>query len=196
MSLKKLFVIPVALTMAFGAVSNASADEVVTACYAVNERDTWWAGPIPQSKCGGRGNVRLITGALGMGAGAATLGAVGTIFGPLGTLGGLVAGGYIGKKMGGNISVSYSADEYLYFDGGDCLECDKYQAGEHWECPHGTIVTNGAEAYKCNVGTWNDGWEKIDLRVCSDSPVQKADWYSSRCHAERASYYDLATRCN
>ncbi|MBO7053311.1 MAG: hypothetical protein J6W27_02660 [Alphaproteobacteria bacterium] len=188
MSLKKLFVIPAALTIAFGAVNTASAGDVVSACKVVNERDHWMFG----SKCGARGDLRWILGAAGLGTGAAIGTATGTIFGPLGALGGLVAGGYAGGRLGGRMARHYRADEYIYFDNGDCIECDKHQVGEDWECPQGTIVTNGVEVYKCNVGSFNDSWEKIDLHVCGDSPVQQASLKSD--HRYRSYIKDAVTQ--
>jgi len=180
MSLKKLFVIPAALTIAFGAVDTASAGDVVSACKAVNGNDTYWVGPVFMgSKCGGRQNLRWIMGATGLGTGAATGMAAGSIFGPFGMAAGALAGGWIGGNLGGRIGVGYSADEYIYMDGNYCLECDEHQTGEDWECPQGTIVTNGTEVYKCDLTQDNDRWEKIDLHICSASPVQQANLQSN-----------------
>ncbi|MCQ2562546.1 MAG: hypothetical protein MJ158_02960, partial [Alphaproteobacteria bacterium] len=107
--------------------------------------------------------------------GAGTGAAVGqTIFGGAGSVVGAVAGGYYGVKLGGKIGAAYSANEYLYFEDGTCIECDSHQIGTDYECPNNTVVTNGAEAYKCHVTGSGDYWQKYTIPYCTDS-ITKID---------------------
>lgn len=166
MSLKKFLIIPAIVTVALGGINTASAGTVTEACYATKS-------------CGAKPAMKWIMGATGLGVGAAVGAATGTIFGPLGSTAGLVAGGYYGAKLGGKMGAAYSANEYIYFEDGTCLECDKHQFGEDYECPHGSVVTNGTKAYKCYVTASGDYWEEFAFPVCNDSPVKEADLSTS-----------------
>ena len=83
---------------------------------------------------------------------------------------------YTGYKLGGAIGRVYGANEYIYFKDGTCLECDKHQWREDYECPNSTVVTNGAEVYKCHVEDDGDYWEEgYIIPVCKNSPVKEKD---------------------
>lgn len=92
------------------------------------------------------------------------------VAGGVGFVMGGVAGYVVGNNLGGKIG--YSADEYLYFEDGTCLECDTYQIGENYECSNGIIVSNGSNVYRCVTRLLNDVWEKMDLLPCADSQIQ------------------------
>ena len=134
------------------------AGNVTEACYAV-------------TSCGGKVNAEWIGGFVGGSTGSAT----GSIFSPFGAVAGMVAGGYHGEKLGAKIGRNYSANEYIYFDDGSCLECDNHQVGEDFECPNRTIVTNGGKAYMCHVEGSGDYWQEYTIPVCTDSPFQPGD---------------------
>lgn len=125
-----------------------AADDIRDACYPVN-------------RCGAKTNMRAITTTAGVVAGLPVL--------PVSIL--LGAGGY---ALGGPMSKAYTANEYIYFDDGTCLECDTYQMGEHYECPNGAIVSNGKAVLKCQTKTFGDKWIEHSLYPCSNSQIQNA----------------------
>lgn len=164
------------LLACLGMMGSSFAGTVNEACYPVKG---FYFNPVtplvPTPYCGGKTVSKWVGGYIGAVNGA-TLGAVtGSIFGPFGAGAGAVALGYEGAKFGARIGKSYGANEYLYFDNEYCLECDKHQVGEDFECPNQTVVTNGAVAYKCNVQGAGDHWTEYKIPVCSDSPVKVAE---------------------
>ncbi len=134
-------------------------DDITNACYATNH-------------CGARSNLKTLAAVLG-----ATQGAKIGFFTPIS--GGTIMGGYagyvIGDNLGGKLSTAYSANEYIYFDDKTCLECDTYQMGEHYECPNGTIVSNGSHVLKCHTTSGGDYWQEYTLSPCSNSPIKSKD---------------------
>ena len=130
-------------------------DDITNACYLT-------------SKCGAKSSIKNLAALIG-----ARRSALAGFVSPI--PGGMIMDGYAGyvvdSNLGGKISVSYEAKEYLYF-GDQCLVCDTYQIGKHYECPNGTIVTNGSDVFKCRTGFTDDVWEKFSLPICSDSPIQ------------------------
>ena len=149
-----------------------SNDDITNACYATK-------------KCGAKGNIQIMT-AIPFAVGGAGLGGAGGL--ALGTLTpwaagpgvgfviGAAAGAYggylVGNQFGGYLARSYNANEYLYFEDGTCLECDTHQMGEHYECPNGTIFTNGTYWYRCRTETFGDSWEEYKPLPCRNSPIQ------------------------
>ncbi len=150
----------------------ASTDDIMNACYATR-------------KCGAKGHIQTMT-VIPFTAGGAVAGAVGGMglgtlvpwaAGPgVGFVLGGAAGGYggylVGNQLGGYLAKSYNANEYLYFDDDTCLECDTYQMGEHYECPNGTIASNGSYFYRCRTETFGDSWEEYRPLPCRNSPIQ------------------------
>ena len=138
---------------------------VVQPSFADNIRDACYA----TSKCGAKANIKALTTGAGIGAGA-VMGFSSPIPGGL-VMGGL--GGYLaGDKLGGYMAEAYSANEYIYFKDGTCLECDNHQIGENFECPNGTIISNGGTVLKCQVQTFGDRWRDHTLYPCPASPIQ------------------------
>ena len=149
-----------------------SNDDITNACYVTK-------------KCGVKDSIQVMTvipftvagsvlgGAGGLALGTATPWAAGPGVGFV--LGG-VAGGYggylVGNQLGGYLAKSYNANEYLYFNDGTCLECDTHQMGEHFECPNGTIASNGSYFYRCRTETFGDSWEEYRPLPCRNSPIQ------------------------
>ncbi len=80
-------------------------------------------------KCGARKNLQYLVALAG-----AQTGALAGVESPV--PGGLVMGGVggyvVGKNLGGKFAKNYSANEYIYFDNGTCLECDTHQIGENY----------------------------------------------------------------
>lgn len=149
-----------------------STDDIMNACYAVTD-------------CGGKTALRAFVPSSASDA-ALTLGLTG---GALMVLGGPfavipagatilsgaalgLAGSIIGDDIGGKMSAAYSANEYIYFDNGKCIECDTHQFGEHYECPNGTIVFNGSKAMRCHTTASGDYWGDMTLPVCAKSPIK------------------------
>lgn len=128
---------------------------VMDACYATR-------------KCGARNAIQAFTTIQT----ATVLGSAGAIMGPVGTGLGVSRGVVIGKNLGGQMAAAYSANEYIYFPNGQCIECDTHQIGENYECPNGTIVSNGADVFKCHTTSTGDYWQSTTLYPCSDSPIQ------------------------
>jgi len=91
---------------------------------------------------------------------------------PGGLIAGGVAGYIVGNNLGASMSVNYNANEYIYFDDGTCLECDTYQFGEEYECPDGTIVSNGSNVLSCHTTATGDYWQEKTLYPCPNSPIQ------------------------
>jgi len=141
--------------------NSANAGTVTEACYAT-------------SHCGARGSIIWSLGGGFIGAGIGNV-AGGTLFGAFGAGAGTVAGAYAGIKLGGKIGANYSANEYIYFEDGTCLECDDHQIGEDYECPNGSVVTNGNKAYRCKTTFTGDYWEEYSIPVCVDSPVKPSN---------------------
>ncbi len=143
-------------------------DDVRNACYAT-------------TKCGGRNVIKDLTFVVGTGTAMAVGGAVGSLlpgpWSPLGTgvgIGaGLVYGSEWSSKLGGKLAHSYSANEYIYLDEENCLECDTHQIGEYYECPNGTIVSNGPTWYRCRTTAFDDFWEETKPSICRDSKIQR-----------------------
>lgn len=131
-------------------------DSIVNACYTTK-------------KCGAKNNIRSVTAAVTTVAGAVYGGAY---LGAPGVALGIGSGYMIGNYLGGKMQVAYGANEYIYFDDGTCLQCDSHQIGENYECPNGTIVSNGLEFFRCKTETFGDKWYQIDLEPCSNSPIQ------------------------
>lgn len=127
------------------------AGDVTNSCYAVKGMSL--TGPY----CGGKAAASWVGAGVGV--------RVGLPFGLLGS----VAGGYVGHKLGGKIGRNYSANEYLYFDDGSCIECDSHQIGEDYECPNRTVVTNGLKTYMCHVESGGDYWSEYTIPYCTDS---------------------------
>lgn len=171
--MKKIALCSLIAVVAFGAVctdNNAFGGDVNSACYAV--KGTYLCPvvpPVPHSYCGGKTAAKWVAGIAGLGTGGAVGTAAGSIFGLFGAGAGAVAGGYAGAKLGGKIGTNYSANEYIYFEDGSCLECDSHNVCEDFECPNRTVVTNGKEAYMCHVEASGDYWKKYDIPICSDS---------------------------
>ncbi len=150
----------------------ASTDDIMNACYVTR-------------KCGAKDHIQTMT-AIPFTAGGAVVGAVGGMglgtlvpwaAGPgVGFVLGGAAGGYggylVGNQLGGYLARSYDANEYLYFNDGTCLECDTHQMGEHYECPNGTIASNGSYFYRCRTETFGDSWEEYRPLPCRNSPIQ------------------------
>ena len=172
--MKKILCVSILLSV-FCGVTNVHAgtnDDITNACYATK-------------KCGAKDSIKTMTAipfTIG-GAGLGSLGglAVGSltpwVAGPgVGWVLGGVAGGYggylAGSKLGGYLAKSYNANEYLYFGDGTCLECDTHQIGEHYECPNGTIASNGSYYYRCRTETFGDSWEEYKPLPCRNSPIQ------------------------
>ncbi len=128
-------------------------DDIANACYLTKE-------------CGGMafGRTLVATTAAAMGANA------GVILGVPGFVMGGYAGYVVGNKLGGKI-LAGAANEYIQI-GNQCLECDTYQMGEHYECPNGTIVTNGSQVLKCHTGITGDRWKDFTLQACPNSPIK------------------------
>ena len=131
------------------------------------------AQPFPQScyattRCGARTSLTTFA-ALGGGLAGTHLGLA---LGVPGYIMGGVGGYIIGQNLGGKIAKNYSANEYLYFEDGTCLECDTYQMGENYECSNGIIVSNGSDVFRCRTQLFRDSWEQIDLLPCTDSDIQ------------------------
>lgn len=131
------------------------------------------AQPFPQScyattRCGARTSLTTFA-ALGGGLVGTHLGLA---LGVPGYIMGGVGGYIIGQNLGGKIAKNYSANEYLYFEDGTCLECDTYQMGENYECSNGIIVSNGSDVFRCRTQLFVDSWEQIDLLPCTDSDIQ------------------------
>ncbi|MBR5904063.1 MAG: hypothetical protein IKZ49_00840, partial [Alphaproteobacteria bacterium] len=143
-------------------VNSANAGTVTEACYAT-------------SHCGARGSILWSLGGGFIGAGIGNA-AGGALFGAFGAGAGTVAGAYAGIKLGGKIGASYSANEYIYFDDGTCLECDDHQIGEDYECPNGSVVTNGDKVYRCKTTFTGDYWESYTIPVCVDSPIKPSNY--------------------
>ncbi len=120
-------------------------------------------------KCGARKNLQYLVALAG-----AQTGALAGVESPV--PGGLVMGGVggyvVGKNLGGKFAKNYSANEYIYFDNGTCLECDTHQIGENYECPNGTIVFNGSHVLQCHTTMTGDYWEERSLSPCSNSPIK------------------------
>ena len=149
-----------------------SNDDITNACYATK-------------KCGAKDNIQIMT-AIPFAVGGAGLGGAGGL--ALGTLtpwaagpgvgfvigaGAGAYGGYlVGNQFGGYLAKSYDVNEYFYFEDGTCLECDTHQMGEHYECPNGTILTNGTHWYRCRTETFGDSWEEYKPLPCKNSPIQ------------------------
>lgn len=171
--MKKIVLCSLIAVVAFGAVctdNNAFGGDVNSACYAV--KGTYLCPvvpPVPHSYCGGKTAAKWVAGIYGLGTGAAVGTAAGSIFGLFGAGAGAVAGGYAGAKLGGKIGTNYSANEYIYFEDGSCLECDSHNVCEDFECPNRTVVTNGTKAYMCHVEASGDYWQEYDIPICSDS---------------------------
>lgn len=149
-----------------------SNDDITNACYAT-------------TKCGVKDNIQVMT-AIPFAVGGTVLGGAGGL--ALGTLvpwaagpgvgfvigaGAGAYGGYlVGDHLGGYLAKSYDANEYMYFEDGTCLECDTHQMGEHYECPNGTIASNGTYWYRCRTETFGDSWEEYKPLPCRNSPIQ------------------------
>ena len=147
-------------------------DDIANACYATK-------------KCGAKPKIKTMTaipftiagaglgGAGGLVVGTATPWVAGPGVGFVIGAGAGAYGGYLaGSKFGGYLAKAYSANEYLYFNDGTCLECDTYQVGEHYECPNGTIASNGSYFYKCRTELDGDFWEEYKPLPCGNSPIQ------------------------
>ena len=140
----------------------ASTDDIMNACYEIKG-----------SRCGAKNHMKAIGAVAGFAVGPLVpvpisngLGMAIVPGGPLMQLGTTLAG----MKLGGKIN--YTANEYLYFDNDTCLECDVYQMGEHYECPNGTIVSNGTHIMKCQTQTFGDSWTEYTIPICSNSAIQ------------------------
>ena len=151
--------------------SGNTSDSIMNACYATR-------------KCGAKGfygsqHFSAATAAVGAVAG----GSLGMVFGPVGQAMSIASGAYAGYVVGQNLggTIGYGADEYIYFDDGTCLECDTHQMGEHYECPNGTIASNGTNFFRCRTTASNDRWESISpLPICARSPIQNKDVKNSK----------------
>lgn len=99
---------------------------------------------------------------------------------PLITILGVGAGSVFGweasKPIGAAIKNAIDKDEICV--GSYCLQCDTDADGtflnSHHECENQTVISNGVDTFRCYAGgTQIDKWKKIELPVCSDSPVKK-----------------------
>ena len=138
-----------------------AADSIRDACYAT-------------TKCGARSALQWMSAVTGAQVGAS----MGVLVGAPIMSG--YAGFVAGNNLGGRLAKKYSADEYLYLDNGQCLECDTHQIGEHYECPNGTIATNGSNVFRCRTQTFKDAWAEIRLAPCPNSPIKSSDVKNSR----------------
>lgn len=94
----------------------------------------------------------------------------------LGVGAGSVFGWEASKPIGAAIKNAIDKDEICV--GGYCLQCDtdsnKNFLNSHHECENQTVISNGVDTFRCYAGgTQIDKWKKIDLPVCSDSPIKK-----------------------
>jgi len=140
----------------------ATNDAITNACYEISAK-----------RCGARAHTKTIGAVVGGVAGfsvgsliPAGRGIRFVVGGPIMTIGGALAGAKIGNNM------NYKANEYLYFNDGSCLECDTYQMGENYECPNGTIVTDGTNAFKCQTQTFGDKWTEYKIPFCNNSAIK------------------------
>lgn len=156
--MKKFLFVMIACFGVIGGAVGGSTDDIRNACY-----------PVALDDCGGRGAIQSLVAMHVAGAGALAGGAVG---GFIGLAGGGYGGYLAGKNLGGKLAKAYSANEYIYFDDGTCLECDKHQWGENYECPNGTIVTNGTNFFKCHVEASGDLWREFKILPCDNSPIK------------------------
>ncbi len=135
-------------------VSGGYAGDLPNACYAKNE-------------CGVRPAIQTFTAVNGALSGTA-LGSV--LLGMPGFVMGGIGGYVVGNELGGKFAMAYEANEYLYFDNGECLQCDTHNLGEDYECSNGIIVTNGSKVVRCQTGLFGDAWVEHELMVCPSSP--------------------------
>lgn len=163
--MKKIFLC--SLLACLVSVGGSYGGDVNSSCYAV--KGTYFCNGIFLPYCGGKVASTWIGALYGLGTGSVVGGAAGSLFGAFGTGAGVVAGGYAGAKLGAKIGKNYKANEYIYFEDGSCLECDKHQTCEDFECPNRTVVTNGNKAYMCHVEGAGDHWKEYTPPVCSDS---------------------------
>lgn len=94
----------------------------------------------------------------------------------LGVGAGSVFGWEMSKPIGAAIKNAIDKDEICVGD--YCLQCDTDSdtnvLNSHHECENQTVISNGVDTFRCYAGgTQIDKWKKIDLPVCSDSPIKK-----------------------
>jgi len=169
MSVKKLIVVPaVAGILAGGTVTFNNA-------YAVGQC-TAHSGALTEGSIA-QGITRVTGAAAG---GVIGAGLTGWTSNPLVTILGVGAGSVFGweasKPIGAAIKNAIDKDEICVGD--YCLQCDtdsnKNFLNSHHECENQTVISNGVDTFRCYAGgTQIDKWKKIELPVCSDSPIKK-----------------------